>query len=38
MTPSESPDQEKKRSHSVNSVEEGKESPNLSPMMIGYDR
>lgn len=38
MNPSESPEQEKKRPASVHSVEEGKESANLSPMMIEYDK
>lgn len=37
MLPSESPEQEKKWSYSVDSIEEGKESANLSPLMLGYD-
>lgn len=37
MIPSESPEQEKKRSYSVDSIEEGNESANLSPLMVEYD-
>ena len=38
MIPSESPEQEKRWSYSVDSIEEGNESANLSPLMIEYDR